>query len=419
MGPLRGWAVAVAGAWVHVSRGPRGSRCVLSAAGSWGLSLPSRGPAGEGKVLMSARLSRLRAGAAAVVMWLVVVAVGASTAVCRLCVGAECGRRAGRLAGSFALVSSALLVSGSSGVGAPGMKSFLRGTKLVGSGSGGYAGQGVSVAVSGEGDTALVGGPYDDAAWVFVLSNGAWRQQGPKLVGAGDIGGAFQGASVALSSDGDTALIGGPTDSFPQGAAWVFIRVDGVWRQQGPKLVPAGAASDAAVGTSVALSSDGDTALIGDVRGAWAYTRTSGVWRQDSRHLPGSGGGQGSLALSGDGQTALIGDWSDNNRVGATRVFTRTNGVWRQQGPKFAGSGVLGMAGQGWSVALSGDGRTAVIGGPYDNGNVGATWVFTRTNGIWRQQGPKLVGSGASGTAEQGWKVAVWRRKHRADRRPC
>ena len=208
-----------------------------------------------------------------------------------------------------------------------------------------------------------------------------------------------------LSSDGDTALIGGPTDSFPQGAAWVFIRVDGVGASKGQNCSRVQQVTRPY--TSVALSSDGDTALIGDVRGAWAYTLTSGVWRQDSRHLPGSGGGQGSLALSGDGQTALIGDWSDNNRVGATRVFARTNGVWRQQGPKFAGSGVLGMAGQGWSVALSGDGRTAVIGGPYDNGNVGATWVFTRTNGIWRQQGPKLVGSGASGTAEQGWKVAV------------
>lgn len=357
--------------------------------------------------MMRARLSRLGAGVAAVVMSLVVVAGRVSAGVFRLCVGAGRGRRAGRLAGSLALAPAALLALGSSGVGAPRIKSFLEGPKLVGSGSEGYSGQGGSVAVSGDGDTALIGGPYDDAAWAFVRANGAWRQQGPKLVGAGDIGGAFQGASVALSSDGDTALIGGPTDNFPQGAAWVFTRVHGVWRQQGPKLVPPDAASDAAVGTSVALSSDGDTALIGDGGGAWAYSRNSGVWLQDSRHLPGSGGGQGSLALSGDGQTALIGDWGDNNRVGATRVFTRTNGVWRQQGPKLVGSGVVGMAGQGWSVALSGGGRTAVIGGPYDSGNVGATWVFTRTNGTWRQRGPKLVGSGASGTAEQGWKVAV------------
>ncbi|OAI39634.1 hypothetical protein AYO39_02645 [Actinobacteria bacterium SCGC AG-212-D09] len=308
---------------------------------------------------------------------------------------------------SFALASAALLASGVSGVGAAGADPFIEGAKLVGSGSGGYSGQGGSVALSGDGDTALAGGPYDDATWAFVRTNGAWRQQGAKLVGAGEIGGAFQGASVALSSDGDTALIGGPTDNFPQGAAWVFTRAHGVWRQQGPKLVPPDVASDAAVGTSVALSSDGDTALIGGGGEAWVYTRTSGVWRQDSRPLPGGGGGQGSLALSGDGETALIGDSGDNNLVGATRVFTRTNDGWRQQGPKLVGSGVVGSAGQGWSVALSEGGSTAVIGGPYDNGHIGATWVFTRTNRIWRQQGTKLVGSGASGAAEQGWKLAV------------
>jgi hypothetical protein len=56
---------------------------------------------------------------------------------------------------------------------------------------------------------------------------------------------------------------------------------------------------------------------------------------------------------------------------------------------------------QGRSVALSGDGNTAVVGGPGDNPN-GAAWVFTRSGGIWTQQGNKLVGTGATGNAGQG-----------------
>ena len=70
-----------------------------------------------------------------------------------------------------------------------------------------------SVALSADGDTALVGGPYDDlrtgAAWVFTGSGGAWTQQGSKLVGAGAVGNAAQGVSVALSADGNTAIVGG------------------------------------------------------------------------------------------------------------------------------------------------------------------------------------------------------------------
>jgi len=35
-----------------------------------------------------------------------------------------------------------------------------------------------------------------------------------------------------------------------------------------------------------------------------------------------------------------------------------------QQGPKLVGSNAVGNAGQGQSVALSGDGNTAIVGGP-------------------------------------------------------
>jgi hypothetical protein len=65
----------------------------------------------------------------------------------------------------------------------------------------------------------MVGGPGDDrnagAAWVFTRSGGVWTQQGDKLHGAGAVGrfGPQQGTSVALSSDGDTAMVGGAGDN--------------------------------------------------------------------------------------------------------------------------------------------------------------------------------------------------------------
>jgi len=129
---------------------------------------------------------------------------------------------------------------------------------LTGGGESGPGQFGSSVALSADGSTALVGGPQDDngagAVWVFTRSGGAWSQQGPKLT-AGDEGGAGQfGSSVALSADGSTALVGGPQDDSYAGAAWVFTRSGATWTQQGSKLTGAAAGSEGSFGLSVALS---------------------------------------------------------------------------------------------------------------------------------------------------------------------
>src|SRR5229473_4957430 len=148
-----------------------------------------------------------------------------------------------------------------------------QGDKLVGGGAVGNAGQGISVSLSADGDTAIVGGPFDDgigAAWVFTRSRGVWTQQDDKLVGSSAVGHPAQGRSVALSADGNTAIVGGPGDLFPdpfrgglRGAAWVFTRSGGVWTQQGPKLIGTRAVPNSLQGWSVALSADGDTAILG------------------------------------------------------------------------------------------------------------------------------------------------------------
>jgi hypothetical protein len=111
------------------------------------------------------------------------------------------------------------------------------------------------------------------AAWVFTRSGGVWTQQGGMLEG-NDVAASrapdLQGYSVALSADGNTAIVGGPGDNNPYyvgdpgiGAAWIYTRSGGVWTQQGPKLVGNDFGWLAGQGTSVALSADGNTALVG------------------------------------------------------------------------------------------------------------------------------------------------------------
>jgi lipocalin len=294
-----------------------------------------------------------------------------------------------------------------------------QGNKLVGTGAIGEANHGASVSLSGDGNTAIVGGSYDNsgigAAWVFTRSGGVWTQQSDKLVGTDYVGYPFQGASVSMSADGNTAIVGGPFDNNEDiGAAWVYTRSGGVWTQQGSKLVGAGTANGAGLGRSVALSAQGNTAIVGGpsdnfgVGAAWVFTRSGGVWTQQGSKLVGTNAvGERwhgySVALSADGNTALAG----GPQATGVWVYTRSGGVWTQQGNVLVGTGGAAPTEQGFSVALSGDGNTAIVGGPCDDSDTGAAWVFTRSGGVWTQQGSKLVGTGAVGELSQGYSVAL------------
>ena len=65
-------------------------------------------------------------------------------------------------------------------------------------------------------------GNFVGAAWVYSRSGDVWTQQGDKLVGPA-VGRAYQGFSVSMSGDGNTAIVGGPTDNDLVGAAWIYI----------------------------------------------------------------------------------------------------------------------------------------------------------------------------------------------------
>jgi hypothetical protein len=341
--------------------------------------------------------------------------------------------------GNTALIGARYgIVDGETGIGAGAAWVFTRsgstwsqqGGKLVGTGHVGegefaHVGEGefgTSVALSDDGDTALIGGSADDenvgAAWVFTRSGTTWSQQGEKLTADGEAGKGRFGRSVTLSADGDTALVGGPADNGNAGAAWVFTRSGSTWAQQGAKLTGTGEVGQGEFGRSVALADDGNTALIGgwgdngNAGAAWAFTRSVSTWTQQGEKLTGTGAtGEGafgtSVALSADGDTALIGGPADNGNAGAAWVFTRSASTWAQQGGKLTGTGETGEGRFGETVALSAAGSTALIGGPADNSSVGAAWAFTRSGATWTQQGGKLTGSGETGAGEFGRNVAL------------
>jgi hypothetical protein len=296
---------------------------------------------------------------------------------------------------------------------------------------------GVSVALSSDGDTALVGAPGDDggdgAAWVFTRSGATWTQDGSKLTaGAASSDSAIEceleepaeeeavecgfGKSVALSGDGDTALVGGPGADGNVGAAWVFVRSGSGWTQQGSALTGGAESTKGHFGRSVALSADGGTALVGapgdaSYKGAaWVFTRSGTSWSEQTKLTTGEDGVTAfglSVALAADGRTALIGAPATGEGVGAAWAFTAgEQASWTQQS-KLLASGESGAGHFGYSVALSADASTALIGGRGREGTVGLAWAFTSDGAAWSDPELLMAGDEGGDLAKFGYSVAL------------
>ena len=263
-----------------------------------------------------------------------------------------------------------------------------------------YFGQ--SVALSADGNTAIVGAYADDvvsnanqgSASVFTRSGGIWSQQQTitqtGAVGADD----YFGMSVALSSDGNTAIVGAPGFDGPlagnQGSAIIFTRSGGVWTQQ-QALTQTGGSGNDSFGQSVALSSDGNTALVGangdnSFRGsATIFVRSGGVWTQQQTITQSTGAANDefgiSVALSTDGNTAIVGtpgdDVGSNFNQGSVTIFTRLGSVWTQQNTITQTSGANG-SNFGNIVSISGNGKIAIGGAYADNSSQGSATIIYR-----------------------------------------
>jgi hypothetical protein len=331
---------------------------------------------------------------------------------------------------------------------------------------------GVSVAVSGDGNTLAVGAageasnavgiggsdndsqPNAGAVYVFTRIGSTWSQQA-YVKASNTQGGDRFGISVSLSGDGNTLAVGaledsaatGINDSMGQadntaadaGAVYVFTRIGGNWSQQAYVKASNTEAGDL-FGESVALSGDGNTLAVGarledssatDINGldtdnsflnagaVYVFTRIGSDWSQQA-YVKASNTGAGdlfgeSVALSGDGNTLAVGaegeasnanvidgDQADNSATlaGAAYVFTRSGGSWTQQAYVKASNTDAGDR-FGNSVAVSGDGNTLAvgawgeasnatgIGGDQTNNslaNSGAVYVFIRSGSAWSQQ---------------------------------
>lgn len=288
----------------------------------------------------------------------------------------------------------------------------------------GAVGYGVSVAMSSGSSTAVVGqlgnSTFTDVpgvAHILAFDGSTWTQQ-TELTGGDSSYDDLFGNAVAISADGDTAIVGDPgecgygLENCQHGVAYVFVREGSTWTQQSEFKGGPG------FGGAVALSGDGDTALVGaGLSGYYGYSyslqgnapptvfdRTGDIWTQATTLSSADATGEfdnlgHSLALSADGHTALIGDPTQGEAGGAAYVFTGSGSTWTKQAKLTDGEAPAGTD-FGASVAISADGDTAVIGAPASDG--GSAFVFEDGEFGWEQQS-ELTPDDAEVTSFDGW----------------
>jgi hypothetical protein len=246
-------------------------------------------------------------------------------------------------------------------------------------------------AVDLRGDTVLIGAPGDDAgegaAYIFRRVRGTFVEI-DKLTAEDNAADARLGASVAL--DRTLAIVGAPGDDSGAGAAYLFRRIARDNWDQLLKLTPNPAAAAAEFGTSVDLQAD--TALVGAPQAsgtgaAYAFVRQpAGSWTQDPEIVPDDSDADDAFgaAVALDAGVLLIGAPGDDLEAGAAYIFVRdTQGLWTQQDKLIAEDDAAEDA-LGASVALRG--TLALVGAPGDNTLTGSAVLFRRlSDNTWPQ----------------------------------
>ena len=291
------------------------------------------------------------------------------------------------------------------------------------------------------------------AVYVFRKSGTTWKQEA--YVKASTTRESMEfGHSLALSSTGDTLAVGAKAESSKAtvidgdegdasapdaGAVYVFRRVGVMWKQQA-YVKPSNTKASMRFGSSVALSSDGNTLAVGATGessaskvvnagegdtsapgsgAAYIFRRSILEWTQEAYiKATNTGGGNrlgASLALSADGNTLAVsapaeasaatginGDQNDTTApgAGAVYVFLHAGSTWTQDAYIKASNarastefgGAIGLSSDGKTLAAGARGETSGATGIDGNESdistrgAGAAYVFARPAGSWMQQ---------------------------------
>jgi hypothetical protein len=251
---------------------------------------------------------------------------------------------------------------------------------------------GSQVAISADGLTAAISAPNagerQGVTYVFVNNGGAWVLQARLVASDGGAEDGFGGA-LSLSDDGSRLLVGAASDKREVGGAYLFDRAGGAWTEV-QKLTASDPVEGDRFGYPVALSGDGTLALIGAIGNsaylgaAYSFGFDGAAWVEQQKLAAPDAAGMtsfgSSLAMSDDASTAIIGAYGSEGTAGGTYVFKRKTNreglvVWKDWG-KLLAQDRSELDFFGTTGALDASGSRAVIGANGDGDFRGAVYAF-------------------------------------------
>jgi len=273
--------------------------------------------------------------------------------------------------------------------------------------SNGVAGDyfGTDVAISGNNIVigafrANISGPWSGAAYVYTKPTGGWTDMTQTAVlrdSDGEINGLF-GYSVAV--DGDNIVVGAygkdelTTDV---GAAYVFTKPIGGWKDttETAKLNNIDSLQNNKFGTDVSIS--GDYIVVGcfnkdSLTPSYVFKKSILGW-VSSHELAKLSPSHGDItskyfgnSVSISGETIVLGSRNENgisDQNGAAYIYTKPVSEWTDmtETAKLTPSNGLPYSHFGTSVSI--DNETVIIGSPYRDSLIGATYIYEKPSEGW------------------------------------
>ncbi|MDC0204773.1 hypothetical protein OAJ65_03150, partial [Flavobacteriales bacterium] len=267
---------------------------------------------------------------------------------------------------------------------------------------------GISTSINNSGNIIAVGArngilsTNNGEVKVFENIGSSWVQLGQTIVGeaSGDYSSengielsdnGYIVAIPALYNNGNGNMSGHVRIYNYDGSSWIQLGQD----------IDGESAGDNS-GSSISLSSDGNTIAIGahnndanngtSTGHARVYNWNGSSWNQIGQDIDGEAVGDHfgiSVSISSDGNILAIGGSTNNGSFGHVRVFEWNGTSWIQIGQDIDGDASGDYS--GYKTSINNNGNILAIGSPFSNGNTGKVQVFEWNGNNWLQIGQDIL----------------------------
>lgn len=254
----------------------------------------------------------------------------------------------------------------------------------------------IAVGAYGSDDGITQGGKVKVYSW--NASTSLWVQRGADINGTEAYG--FLGISLAMSGDGNSFIVGASSFSAGIGKVFIYVWNGSAWVTRNSQTIQGDTGTY--FGSNVAMSNDGNIIAVGEQNSneggtnsgrvlVYEWNSSTSLWVLKDKIVGSSGEQLSWCSLSDYGNVLAVGGYTANN----VRIYSFVETKYVQRG-----SSIIEEVGgdNAFRSNLSGDGNTVAIGATLndDNGtNAGHVRVFDWNGSAWVKRGADIDGEAA------------------------